>query len=358
MNILITGGAGYLGTALVDHLLNYSRFSGYMLVDYFGENIGEVEQYTREDHNVNITVVDNLYFNQSEILQYCKHPNFKFIYQDVSYGLYDFNTDSETKLAEELRKADVIIPLAAYVGYPLCDSVSSIVVEDLNENHIEEIVDFLNMENLNNKIILFPNTNSGYGKGVDNDGELQYCTEESELNPISLYGKTKVNAEKYLRKNYQNFVCFRLATVFGPSPRFRFGLLVNDFVYQAKKEKTIVLYESHFKRNYIHVDDVARTFVYAINNFHRMKGEVYNVGLSSANLSKLELCEKIKEYVPELTILQVENKKDPDQRNYIVSNEKLESLGWKPKYTLDDGIQQLLKAYEVIGNVKGRFSNV
>jgi nucleoside-diphosphate-sugar epimerase len=133
---------------------------------------------------------------------------------------------------------------------------------------------------------------------------------------------------------------------------------VNDFVYQAKKEKTIVLYESHFKRNYIHVDDVARVFVYAINNFDRMKGEVYNVGLSSANLSKLELCEKIKECVPELTILQVENKKDPDQRNYIVSNEKLESLGWKPKYTLDDGIQQLLKAYEVIGNVKGRFSNV
>lgn len=358
MNILITGGAGYLGTALVDYLLNTQEKN----INYIGHLIEGFEpknDYSVED--INITVVDNLYFNQSEILQYCKHPSFKFMYQDVSDSELYFNEEKkeETEFAKEVRRADVIIPLAAYVGYPLCDKVGDITVEELNRSHIIELVNYLYANDLDDKIILFPNTNSGFGVGkVGNDGELQYCTEESELNPISWYGKTKVNAEKYLRKNYQNFVCFRLATVFGPSPRFRFGLLVNDFVYQAKKEKTIVLYESHFKRNYIHVDDVARTFVYAINNFHRMKGEVYNVGLSSANLSKLELCEKIKEYVPELTILQVENKKDPDQRNYIVSNEKLESLGWKPKYTLDDGIQQLLKAYEVIGNVKGRFSNV
>jgi len=190
---------------------------------------------------------------------------------------------------------------------------------------------------------LFPCTNSGYGVGEG--GKI--CTEETPLNPISLYGKTKVEAEKEILKN-GNSITFRLATVFGVSPRMRTDLLVNDFVYRAVRDKYMVLFEGHFKRNYIHVRDVTRAFLHGIKNFDSMKNEPYNVGLSDANLSKIELCEKIKTHLPNFVFMESEINKDPDQRNYIVSNEKIENTGFKPQYSLDYGIEELIRSYAVL----------
>jgi nucleoside-diphosphate-sugar epimerase len=201
--------------------------------------------------------------------------------------------------------------------------------------------------------IIFPTTNSGYGIGQ----EGIYCTEETPLTPISLYGVTKVQAEKALLDN-GNAVTFRLATVFGMSPRMRLDLLVNDFTYKAYKDNYIVLFESHFKRNFIHIRDVAKTFVFAINNFDKMKGQTYNVGLSSANISKKELCDAIKTFIPDFYIAESEINEDPDKRNYIVSNDKLESLGWYPEYDLKTGIAELLKAYPIIENSNNNFTNL
>jgi len=179
------------------------------------------------------------------------------------------------------------------------------------------------------------------------------------LSPLSGYGIWKVNAEVFcLEQAPENVVCFRLATVFGLSPRMRLDLLVNDFVYKAVTEGSITLFEPHFKRNYVHIKDVVRSFIFAINNFDKMKGETYNMGLSSANLSKFELCQKIKEQVPELKTFHIEGKKDIDKRNYIVSNEKLESLGWEPKYSIEDGIEELIKGYEVLTQVRSLWGNV
>jgi nucleoside-diphosphate-sugar epimerase len=196
-----------------------------------------------------------------------------------------------------------------------------------------------------------PITNSGYGIGT----EGVYCTEETPLNPISTYGKTKVEAEEIILER-ENAISFRLATVFGMSPRMRLDLLVNDFVYRAVNDGFIVIFEGHFKRNYIHIRDVARAFIHGIENFESMKGEAYNVGLSDANLSKLELCSKIKEHVPSFTIMEAEIGKDPDQRNYIVSNDKIEATGYKPQFSLDMGIKELIKGYTIIVNSK--YSNV
>jgi nucleoside-diphosphate-sugar epimerase len=199
--------------------------------------------------------------------------------------------------------------------------------------------------------VLFPTTNSGYGIGEKDN----YCTEESPLRPISEYGRTKVEVERaFLDKG--NAVTFRLATVFGMSPRMRMDLLVNDFVYQAVKDRALVLFEEHFRRNYIHVRDVTKAFLFGIENYEKMKGEPYNVGLSSANLTKRQLAEKIKEHVPELYIHSAEIGEDLDKRDYIVSNEKIESLGWSPDHTLDDGIQELIKGYKIIR--PNRFANV
>ena len=317
MNILITGAAGYIGSVLIDHL------------------------FTNHDGMFNkITAVDNLLYNQTTLTNYCHRDEFEFYKLDVR----DYD-----KMLPLVKQADVIIPLACIVGMPACKKYPELT---LSTN--QEAVQWLTKVTRSDQKIIFPTTNSGYGIGQENI----FCTEETPLTPISLYGVTKVEAEKALLEN-GNAVTLRLATVFGMSPRMRLDLLVNDFTYKAYKDKYIVLFESHFKRNFIHIRDIARTFVFVIRNFDKMKGQTYNVGLSSANISKKELCESIKKFIPEFYIAESEINKDPDQRNYIVSNEKLEALGWAPEFTLEAGIAELLKAYPIIDNVNNKnFTNL
>jgi nucleoside-diphosphate-sugar epimerase len=298
--ILITGGAGYLGSTLAEYLL---------------------------DNGYQVTVLDNLMYKQLSLLHLFKRNNFKFIKGDVR------NTEQLRLLVED---HDVIIPLAAIVGMPACKENPQLAI-DVNYYHIRKIVDFLR----DDQQLIIPNTNSQYGSSSD------IITEDSPFKPLSLYAETKCDAEEYVLKK-GNGIVLRLATVFGVSPRMRQDLLVNDFVYKAVTDGYLVLFEGHFKRNYIHVQDIARTFKFMIENYGVCKGEVYNVGLSSANLSKLELAERIKEYVPNLVIKQDEFKEDFDKRNYIVSNEKLEKLGWNPEFSLDYGIKQLKDAYQMI----------
>jgi nucleoside-diphosphate-sugar epimerase len=302
VRILLTGGAGYLGSTITNRLLN----DGY-----------------------SVTVLDSLEFNQLSLLPFVKNKNFKFVYGDVR------NKDFLKKL---VTSHDIIIPLAARVGFPACDA-DPLGATQLN---YEQIVDVVNFSDGKSKI-LFPNTNSGYG--VAEGGQV--CTEKSPLNPISHYGVTKVNAERFLLQN-TDAICFRLATVFGPSPRMRTDLLVNEFVYKAITDKYIVLFEPHFKRNYIHIEDVADVFSFMITNYDAHKNEVFNVGLSDANLSKLELVNLIKNYVPDFSISVSDYYEDPDKRDYIVSNEKIEATGWKPQYSIDDGIHQLIDTYKMI----------
>ena len=308
--ILVTGGAGYIGSTLLPVLLN--------------------QGYT-------VTVLDSLVFNQASLLDCCADQNFEFIQGDICD--YDLMNGL-------LSKSDIVIPLAAIVGVPACKrkpTLTRLVNYDAHMNIVKNISAA--------QKVLFPTTNSGYGIG-ENDS---YCTEETPLRPISEYGRTKVEIEKaFLEKG--NAVTFRLATVFGMSPRMRMDLLVNDFVYRAVKDRAIVLFEEHFRRNYIHVRDVAKAFLFGIKNYDEMRGEPYNVGLSSANLTKRQLAEKIKEYVPELYIHSAPVGEDPDKRDYIVSNEKIESLGWMPDHTLDDGIQELIKGYKIIRS--NSFANV
>jgi nucleoside-diphosphate-sugar epimerase len=299
MKILITGGAGYLGSTLAEHLLS-------------------------KGHSV--TVIDNLMYKQTSLLHLFKQPKFNFILGDVR---------DEKLLADEVKLADVVIPLAAIVGMPACKANPQLTVE-VNYEQIKRIVDMLRDDQ---KLIL-PNTNSQYGSSED------IITEESPFNPLSLYAVTKCDAEDYVLKK-GNGVILRLATVFGVSPRMRQDLLVNDFVYKSVVDGYLVLFEAHFKRNYIHVQDIARTFEFMIDNYDQCRGQVYNVGLSTANLSKLELAEKIKQHIPTLVIKQDEFKQDFDKRNYIVSNAKLEGLGWRPMYDLDYGIRQLIQAYQM-----------
>ncbi|MBR9706719.1 NAD(P)-dependent oxidoreductase [Candidatus Pacearchaeota archaeon] len=302
-NILITGGAGYLGSVMTGHFLE----SGY-----------------------NVTCLDNLSFSQKSLMIYAHNPKFDFIYGDVrDQGL----------VKRVIKDKDVIIPLAARVGMPLCDRNP----QDAREIN-EEAVDNLNYFRSPEQKILYPNTNSGYGART---GEV-FCTEDTPLQPISLYGKTKCKAEKDLLEGTKDALTFRLATVFGVSPRMRTDLLVNDFVLKAVQDRSLVLFESSFKRNYIHIRDVARAFEHGIENYETMKNKPYNLGLDDANLSKLELAQKIKKYVPGLEILEAPIGKDPDKRNYIVSNKRLLDTGFKPAYSLDDGIVELLKAYEIL----------
>jgi len=298
--ILITGGAGYLGSTLAEYLL---------------------------DNSYQITVFDNLMYKQLSLLHLFKRNNFKFIKGDVR------NTEQLRLLVED---HDVIIPLAAIVGMPACKENPQLAI-DVNYYHIRKIVDFLR----DDQQLIIPNTNSQYGSSTD------IITEDSPFKPLSLYAETKCDAEEYVLKK-GNGIVLRLATVFGVSPRMRQDLLVNDFVYKAVTDGYLVLFEGHFKRNYIHVQDIANTFKFMIENYNVCKGEVYNVGLSSANLSKLELAEKIKVHVPNLVIKQDEFKEDFDKRNYIVSNAKLEKLGWSPQFDLDYGIKQLKEAYQMI----------
>jgi nucleoside-diphosphate-sugar epimerase len=305
MNILVTGGAGYIGSTLVPLLLE----KGY-----------------------HVTVLDNFYFNnQSSLLTCCKNPNFNVVEGDAR---------DESILKVEIAKHDVIIPLAAIVGAPACDH-DKIGAKTINFDQIK-IINHLRSKD---QIVVYPNTNSGYGIGKP--GIL--CNEESELKPISLYGITKCDAENLLLSS-GNAVTLRLATVFGVSPRMRLDLLVNDFTFRAVNDKFVVLFEAHFKRNYIHVADVAKAFIHSIENFDKMKNNAYNVGLSNANLSKMELCEKIKEFIPNFHIMSNDFAKDPDQRNYIVDNSKIENTGYLPNVSIDEGIIELIKAYKMIKN--------
>lgn len=308
--VLVTGGAGYIGSILVPALLN----KGY-----------------------EVTVFDNLMFQQSVFLDFAFHPDFHFINADVR------NID---RLKEAIKGKDIIIPLAALVGAPLCNKDPQSAVA-INKDAIVNINKLRSKEQL----VLYPTTNSGYGIGQ----EGIYCTEETPLKPISLYGVTKSEAEYELLQS-DNVVTFRLATVFGCSPRMRLDLLVNDFTYKAFSQRYIVLFEAHFKRNYIHVRDVAKAFMFAIDNFDRMKNQTYNVGLSTANLSKMELCLEIKKQIPDFFITESEINSDPDQRNYIVSNDKIESFGYKPDFDIQAGITELIKGFSVLA--PNKYSNV
>ena len=304
MNILVTGGAGYIGSILVPDLLS-------------------------QGHTV--TVLDNFMFKQASLNHICAHKNFNVVNGDIR---------KEEIIKPLLKQADVVIPLAALVGAPLCNK-DDIAASTTNYHAIGMMLQNVHKS----QIILMPTTNSAYGSGGDNN----FCTEETPLNPISSYAIAKVAVEQELMK-HENAVSFRLATVFGMSPRMRTDLLVNDLTYRAVYDGSVVLFESHFKRNYIHVRDISRVFTHAINNIDKMKGEIYNVGLSSANVSKMELCEKIKEHIPHFSIMEAAIRKDPDQRNYIVSNAKLEATGFNTQFTLDDGIVELIKGYQMIKN--------
>ena len=311
MKVLITGGAGYLGSNLTRHLLE----AGYT-----------------------VTVLDNLMYDQVTLLHLFGNPKFQFELGDVR----------DKKLLQELVGLnDVIIPLAAIVGMPACKANPELTVA-VNYQQVADIVEVL----IDDQKLILPNTNSQYGSSDS------IITEESPFNPLSLYAKTKCDAENTMLAK-GNGVSLRLATVFGVSPRMRTDLLVNDFVYKSVVDGYLVLFEAHFKRNYIHVQDIARTFQFIIENYDKCKGQAFNVGLSTANLSKLELAETIKKYIPSLVIKQDDFKEDFDKRNYIVSNEKLEALGWKPIYDLDYGIKQLISAYKIVINKNNQnFTNL
>lgn len=303
MKILITGGAGYIGSTLCEYLLN----SGH-----------------------EVTVLDTFIFSNDSLNSYMSHKKFSVYQEDVR------DIDAIKKY---LVKSDVIIPLACLVGAPLCN-LKKEEAEQVNFDSIKLMIDALSK----NQYVIYPTTNSGYGVGQKD----KFCTEETSLNPISIYGKTKVKSEEYIVKNFSNSTRLRLATVFGCSPRMRLDLLVNDFVYRATKDRFIVLFESHFKRNYIHIRDVCRAILMSIEDQNNFSGETFNLGLSDANLSKMELCQKIKKYLPKFEILESDIGEDVDKRDYIVSNEKIESRGFKPIHTIDDGINELIKLFRYL----------
>jgi len=309
-HILVTGGAGYLGSILVPELLRMGN---------------------------RVTVLDNFTYKQNSLSHVCNDENFQVIKGDVRL---------KKTLLPLLKEVEIIIPLAALVGAPLCEQ-DPINAKTINHDSMLDLFEWTHSD----QYILMPTTNSAYGTGDKNN----FCSEESKLYPISQYAQEKVLVEKALMER-PNSISFRLATVFGMSPRMRIDLLVNDFVYRAIHDRFIILFESHFKRNYIHVRDVTRAFLHAIKNLHKMKGEVYNVGLSEANLSKQELCERIQNFVPDFVFQEASVGKDPDQRNYIVSNEKLEKTGFKPVYSLENGIQELIKGYAMLQNT--RYTNI
>lgn len=305
-NILITGGAGYIGSVLSKFLLEQGYF---------------------------VTVLDNLRYGQNSLLDCCSYQNFQILRGDVR---------NESVLSSALKNQNFIIHLAALVGAPICEKNR----DDAQSINLDSVKLLLKLRQ-NDQRILFPCTNSGYGIGEKG----KFCTEDTPLKPISLYGQTKVNAEKLILDG-KNSISFRFATVFGVSPRMRTDLLVNDFVFKAFHEKHIELFEGHFQRNYIHIRDVVRVFLHGIKNFEQMKNQTYNVGLSDANLSKLELCEKIQQHISDFDYVESEFGKDPDKRDYVVSNEKIENTGFKPKFSLDFGIDELIKCYTILPKMK------
>jgi len=304
LSILVTGGAGYLGSIMVPALL-------------------------AEGHRV--TVLDNFMFGQAPLNHLCADPNF-----DVHRG----DARDPAVLKPLMRGADLIIPLAALVGAPLCN-YDKVGAETVNRDAVLTLLQLASRE----QRVMMPVTNSGYGIGEK--GKL--CTEDTPLRPISLYGRTKVEAEEAVLGR-GNSISFRLATVFGMAPRMRIDLLVNDFVYRAVNDRAVVLFEAHFKRNYIHIRDVARAFIHGIHSFDRMRDRSYNVGLSGANLSKLELCMQIQKHLPNFVFLEAPIGEDMDKRDYIVSNERIEGMGFRPEYSLDDGIRELIKGYRMLRN--------
>jgi nucleoside-diphosphate-sugar epimerase len=311
MRILITGGCGYIGSVLTPTLLQAGH---------------------------QVTVLDNLMYGQVGPLHIAAHPNFSFVRGDAR---------DERLLAKLVPEADFIIPLAAIVGAPACDR-DPLLAESLNLESIRSLLRLRGRE----QGIVYPTTNSGYGT---TSGQI-YCTEETPLEPISLYGRIKAQAERELLEA-GNTVTLRLATVFGVSPRLRLDLLVNTFVYEAVTRGYILIYEKHYKRNYIHIQDVADCFLFCLENFDRLKGEPYNFGLDEANYSKEELAYLVKEQVPKFEPVFMEIGKDPDQRNYIVSNAKLRERGFAAQRTVRQGIRELLIAYQMLPQ-EGPFRNI
>lgn len=310
MNILVTGGAGYIGSVLVPKLLQAGHA---------------------------VTVLDNFMFNQPTLAECCGYDSFQ-----VERG----DCRDQATMERLVAKADVIIPLAALVGAPLC-KIDPVGAQTINQDAVEMLCRIASKD----QRILMPVSNSGYGIGQKDKA----CTEDSPLRPLSLYGVTKVNAETAVLQR-ENSATFRLATVFGMSPRMRLDLLVNDFTYRALRDRAVVIFEGHFKRNYIHIQDVARVFLHALDNFEAMRGRPYNVGLDDANLSKLELCALIQQHVPAFTYLEAPIGEDPDKRDYIVSNARLASTGFVTQWSLDRGIRELLKGYVILRD--SRYGNV
>ena len=310
MRILVTGGAGYLGSILVPALL-------------------------KENHKV--VVLDNFMYNQSSLLDCCYDKNLSVVRGD---------TRDKNLITRLMKDADAIFPLACLTGAPLC-ARDPLGAQTILLDAVKMIIDLSSKK----QMLIFPTTNSGYGVGQKG----KHCTEDTPLNPISIYGRLKVQAEQALL-NSGHAITLRLATAFGVSPRMRLDLLVNDFTYRAVYDRFVVVFEGHFKRNYIHVRDVAKAFIHSLNNFDKMKNEPYNVGLSDANLSKLELCEEIKKHVPEFYFIESKIGEDPDKRDYIVSNEKIEKTGFRPDVSMSLGIQELIKGYQIIK--RNQFANI
>ncbi len=310
MKILITGGAGYLGSVLTPALLAAGH---------------------------EVTVLDNFYFRQNSLADCCHYPTFQIVRGDCR---------DEALLKSLVPKADLIIPLAALVGVPICNQ-DQIATQTTNFDAVAMLCRLASQQ----QWIIMPVTNSGYGVGEKD----KHCTEESPLRPLSTYGITKVKAEEAVLQR-ENSLSFRLATVFGMSPRMRVDLLVNDFVYRAVHDRAVLIFEGHFKRNYIHIRDVARAFEHAIKNFSTMRGRPYNAGLEEANLSKLELCAKIREHLPKFVYVEAPIGEDPDKRDYIVSNARLLGTGFNTEWTLDRGIQELIKGFTILRNTI--YSNV
>jgi len=304
MKILITGGAGYIGSLLTPALL-------------------------AEGHQV--TVVDNFYFKQASLLDCCQYQRFEIVRGDCR---------DEELMKRLVSQADAIIPLAAVVGAPMCDR-DPVAAKTINQEAVEMLCRITSKQ----QQMLMPITNSGYGIGESG----KVCTEDSPLRPLSLYGRTKVKAEEAVLAR-GNSISFRLATVFGLSPRMRIDLLVNDFVHRAVNDRAVVVFQGHFKRNYIHIRDVVRVFLHGMANFDAMKGRAYNVGLDEANLSKLELCAVIQKHLPQFVYLEAPIGEDPDKRDYIVSNARIATTGFKPEWGLDRGIDELIKGYTILRN--------